>query len=152
MSRTRFVALSKSLAFGTELNLQNNIQPCPLLPLAKFKKLDCQCRSITYSSILHFFFIISFFVFLLISFESQPLSLVHPPNLSPAFRSTSTHLLIQCMSRHHQQVFVFSPDVLVFFRFLVKFLAYMLKRFIFPRQTGSKGVKTDQHLKYTYFY
>ena len=115
--------------------------------LSKFKKLDFQHISITYSSKSHCFFLYHFNIFLLISFENWPLFLVHPQNLSPTFRFTPTHLLIQCMSRHRPKVFVFSLDVLVSFRFLVKFIAYILKLVMLPTYKGSKGVKSDQHLK-----
>ena len=109
--------------------------------LSKFKKLDFQHISITYSSKSHCFFLYHFNIFLLISFENWPLFLVHPQNLSPTFRSIPTHLLIQCMSRHHPKVFVFSPDCVVFFRFLVKFLAYILKLFMFRDRKGQRKLK-----------
>lgn len=101
---------------------------------------------VLYSSSLLFIFF-----FLLISFENWPLFLVHPQNLSPTFRSNPTHLLIQCVSRHHPKVFVFSPD---FFSVLSwKFLHTFWNSLRFRDRKGQrpKGVKTSEIILFFYF-
>jgi hypothetical protein len=80
---------------------------------------------------------------LLFSFENWPLFLVHPQNLFPTFRSISTHLLIQCMSRHHPKVLVVLTSFDLFYLGNIKSFKMYARNFTRNRKkTTQSGEKT----------